>query len=54
LFDADLASIKLMLKEVGLPGAGSTDLVGIDVKGNIYIIETKLAKNPEAKRQVIG
>jgi len=54
LFDAGLAPIKLMLKEVGLPGAGSTDLVGIDAKGNIYVIETKLAKNPEAKRQVIG
>ena len=54
LSDASLAPIRLMLKEVGLPGAGSTDLVGIDVKGNIYIIEDKLAKNPEAKRQVIG
>jgi len=52
--EASLGSIRLMLKEVGLPGSGSTDLVGIDVKGNICIIETKLAKNPEAKRQVIG
>jgi len=54
LSDASLAPIRLMLKEVGLPGSGSTDLVGIDAKGNIYIMETKLAKNPEAKRQVIG
>ena len=54
LSDADLAQVKLMLREVGLPGSGSTDLVGIDAKGNIYIIEAKLAKNPEAKRQVIG
>ena len=54
LSDADLAQIKLMLKEVSLPDAGSIDLIGIDIKGNICIIETKLAKNPEAKRQVIG
>jgi len=49
-----LSRIKLMLKEVGLPGSGSTDLVGIDKSGNIFIIETKLATNPEAKRAVIG
>jgi len=54
LFDTSLGSIRLMLKEVGLPDAGSIDLIGVDVKGNIYVIETKLAKNPEAKRQVIG
>jgi len=51
---AKLSRIRLMLKEVGLPGSGSTDLVGIDKSGNIFIIETKLATNPEAKRAVIG
>jgi hypothetical protein len=50
----DLSSIRLMLKEVGLPGSGNTDLIGVDKNGNIFIIETKLARNPEAKRQVIG
>jgi hypothetical protein len=52
--DTELSPIKLMLKEVGLPGSGSTDLVGIDKNGNIFILETKLATNPEAKRTVIG
>jgi hypothetical protein len=51
---ADLSQVKLMLKEVGLPGSGSTDLVGIGKNGNIIIIETKLATNPDAKRAVIG
>lgn len=51
---AELSQIRLILKEVGLPGSGSTDLVGIDKNGNIFIIETKLATNPEAKRAVIG
>ena len=51
---ADLSQVKLMLKEVVLQGSGSTDLVGIDKNGNIIIIETKLATNPDAKRAVIG
>jgi hypothetical protein len=50
----DLSQVKLMLKEVVLQGSGSTDLVGIDKNGNIIIIETKLATNPDAKRAVIG
>jgi hypothetical protein len=40
------APIRLMLKEVELSGSGYVNL--------IYIIETKLAKNPEVKREVIG
>jgi len=41
-------------REFGIPGAGSTDLVGIDNNANIYIIECKLAYNPQIKREVIG
>jgi hypothetical protein len=52
--DGESVPIKLMLKEVGLEGSGSVDLLGVDEIGNIFIIETKLAKNPEAKREVIG
>lgn len=52
--DAEPAPIGLMLKEVGLSGSGSIDLIGIDRNGNIYVIETKLARNPEVKREVIG
>lgn len=51
---SDLSPIRLMLREVGLPGSGNTDLIGVDKNGYIFIIETKLARNPEAKRQVIG
>ncbi len=46
--------IKIAIKEFGLPGAGSSDIVGIDEDGNITIIETKLAINPDIKRKVIG
>jgi hypothetical protein len=55
--DTELSPKMLMLKEVGLPGSDSsraTDLVGIDKKGNVCIIETKLAINSQAKREVIG
>ncbi|MBN1869525.1 MAG: hypothetical protein JW847_02980 [Candidatus Omnitrophica bacterium] len=44
----------IMLREVGLPGSGSTDIIGIDEVGNISILECKLASNPEVKRKVIG
>lgn len=46
--------IKVPIKEFGLPGSGSSDIIGMDESGNIYIIETKLAVNPEIKRKVIG
>ncbi len=45
---------RVMLREVGLPGSGSTDIVGIDEDGGISILECKLATNPEVKRKVIG
>jgi len=44
----------IFIKEADLPGSGSTDLLGIDAKGNIFIVETKLARNPEVRRKVIG
>ncbi|MDO8431313.1 MAG: hypothetical protein Q7S58_02760 [Candidatus Binatus sp.] len=36
------------------PGSGYTDLLGVDIEGNVLIVETKLAKNPEVRRKVIG
>ena len=41
-------------KEAALPGSGYTDLIGVATNGNILLIETKLAKNPEIRRKVIG
>lgn len=41
-------------REFGIPNSGSTDLIGIDNNANIYIIECKLAYNPQIKREVIG
>src|SRR5258707_10447310 len=44
----------ILMREAGLPGSGFTDLVGVDSSGNILIVETKLAKNQEIRRKVIG
>jgi len=42
------------IKEFGLPGSGNTDLLAFSARGDIAIIECKLAINPESKRKVIG
>lgn len=34
--------------------SGSIDLLIIDASGRLTIVETKLAKNPEARREVVG
>lgn len=41
-------------KEAALPGSGYTDLIGVASNGDILLVETKLAKNPEIRRKVIG
>lgn len=43
----------LIGRELNL-GAGPMDFLAVDVVGTLYIIETKLAKNPELRRTVIG
>ncbi len=45
---------RVFVRESGLPGSGSTDLIGVDEEGRITIIECKLATNPEQKRKVVG
>jgi len=42
------------VKEFGLTGSGSSDLLAFSSQGDIAIIECKLAANPEIKRKVIG
>ncbi len=52
--DLDLPSLKVVISQTGLPGAGKTDLIGVDENGEIAIIECKLANNRGIKREVIG
>src|SRR5438445_11051658 len=44
----------VLVREAGLPGSGYTDLLGVDGNGNILVVETKLARNDEVRRKVIG
>src|SRR4051812_19155168 len=44
----------VFVREAGLPGSGYTDLLGVDGNGNILVVETKLARNDEVRRKVIG
>jgi hypothetical protein len=44
----------VFVRESALPGSGYTDLLGVDGNGNIFIVETKLARNDEVRRKVIG
>lgn len=46
--------VGVFIREAGLPGSGSTDLLGVDSQGNVLIVETKLARNQEARRKVVG
>lgn len=48
------AQPRVFIREAGLPGSGSTDLLGVGLDGNIYLVECKLATNREVRRQVIG
>ena len=43
-----------LLGKLAFPGSGYTDLIGVDTDGNVLVVETKLAKNPEIRRKVIG
>jgi len=47
-------TFKLAIREVGLPGSGSTDILLFNEEGGIGLIECKLDANPEIKRKVIG
>ena len=40
------------IREFGLPGSGSTDVLAFNVEGDIAVVECKLATNDEIKRDV--
>jgi hypothetical protein len=42
------------VREVGLPGSGSTDILAFNPQGQIVVVECKLAANAEIKRKVIA
>lgn len=50
----ELTKTRIFIDEAGLAGAGCTDLIGVDNDGEIYLVECKLATNPQIRREVIG
>ena len=40
-------------REVGV-SSGSIDLLLLDSTGHLWVVETKLAKSPEVRKQVVG
>jgi hypothetical protein len=49
-----LGEMVVAVREFGLPGSGSTDIVGFTAAGEVVLIECKLASNQEIKRKVVG
>ena len=51
--DLDLAEVVVVGRETGVP-AGAIDLLLVDAEGRVIIVETKLSRNPELRRQVVA
>jgi len=49
-----VTSLVFAIYEFGLPGSGNTEILAFSADGDISIIESKLATNPESKRKVMG
>lgn len=43
-----------VVRELGIPGVGSADLVCVDGEGILTIIECKLKANPQIRREIVG
>jgi hypothetical protein len=51
--DLDLAEVVVVGRETAVP-AGAIDLLLVDAEGRVIIVETKLSRNPELRRQVVA
>ncbi len=52
--DENAAPLLCIGREVGVASGGSIDLLFIGKDGVLTVVETKLAKNPESRRTVVG
>lgn len=50
----DTNPLVVAIREFGLPGSGSTDILAFSPEGDIAVVECKLDANPEIKRKVVG
>ncbi|MBV9280933.1 MAG: hypothetical protein JOZ41_12700 [Chloroflexi bacterium] len=50
----DLTEGMVLASQVSLPPAGTADLVGVGVSGEIVLVECKLRSNAEIRRHIVG
>jgi len=53
IVDLDLGQVVVVGRETPVP-AGAIDLLLVDAEGQVIIVETKLSRNPELRRQVVA
>lgn len=49
-----LSESMAFVDEFYIPGVGSVDLLGVGTDGTVTLVECKLRKNPEIRREVVG
>lgn len=52
--DPGFGKIIAVTRELNVPGVGFIDVVLIDERGRLVIVECKLWRNPQARREVVG
>jgi RecB family endonuclease NucS len=52
--DPGFGRIGAVTRELNVPGVGFIDVVLIDERGRLVIVECKLWRNPQARREVVG
>lgn len=52
--DPGFGRIVAVTRELNVPGVGFIDVVLIDERGRLVIVECKLWRNPQARREVVG
>ena len=53
-FDPGYGRMITVAKELNIPGVGFIDVLLVDERGRLVIVECKLWRNPQARREVIG
>ena len=52
--DAGIGRVVAVAKELALPGAGFIDVLLVSEHGRLIVVECKLWRNPQARREVVG
>jgi hypothetical protein len=53
-FDPGYGRLVTVAKELNIPGVGFIDVLLMDERGRLVVVECKLWRNPQARREVVG